>query len=181
MAGVAVAGCRPGRQAESSPPTTTGASEVQILALAKEVAQCIRNNGLPGFPDPYFDNGRLELPPVDANVEQQGQAALEGPCRELWQRLEAMLPEQQQDRQPAKEAPGPMSAEDLQKLKQFTECMRGHGLPNWPDPDGNGQYHLGAAGLPPGLGKQERPVDATFRDALRECEQFSVPGMGFEN
>jgi len=176
-----VAGCASGGRAGTAAPTTTALSEVEILALGKEVAQCVRNNGLPGFPDPYFDNGQLKLPPVDANVEQQGQAALEGPCQEQWQRLEAVLPEQQQGRRAGEEPRGPMAAEDLDKLKQFTECMRQHGLPSWPDPDDTGEYHLGAAGLPEGLGKGERPVDATFRDALHTCDQFSVPGMGMAN
>jgi hypothetical protein len=180
----ALAGCMSGSSTEAAAPSTTtsGAmSEVQILALAKEVAQCIRNNGLPGFPDPYFENGQLELPPVDANVEQQGQALLEGACRDSWQRLEAALPEQKQDAQPKEEQRRPMTAEDLEKLKQFTECMRANGFATWPDPDETGTYHLGGAGLPAGLGKGERPEDATFRTALEACHQFEVPGMGFTN
>ena len=154
---------------------------MQVLALAKEVAQCVRNNGLPGFPDPYFDNGELKLPPVDSNVEQQGQALLDGVCREVWQRLEAVLPDKQQEGPAADEPRLRMSAEDLEKLKRFTECVRGHGIPNWPDADETGEYHLGSAGLPEGLGKGERPIDATFRDALKACDEFSVPGMGFTN
>jgi hypothetical protein len=177
-----VAGCTRGNAAEGSPPsTTTSASEVQILALAKEVADCIRANGLPGFPDPYFENGELKLPPVDQNVEQQGQAILEGPCREKWQQLQAAMPEQQQDAQ-SKDGPrGPMSAEELDKLKQWTECARQNGFPNWPDADETGTYHLGGAGLPAGLGKGERPEDVTFRKILDSCRQFEVQGMGFTN
>ncbi len=52
-------------------------------------------------------------------------------------------------------------------------------MANMPDPDENGQYHLGAAGYPDGLGKGTRPEDATFRDALQACEPFHVPGSGF--
>jgi hypothetical protein len=174
-----VAGCATGGGTGPAPPSATALSEVQILALGKEVAQCVRNNGLPGFPDPYFDNGQLKLPPVDANVEQQGQAALDGPCREKWQQLEAALPQKQA--RPSQEPRGPMSAEDLEKLKQFTDCMRQHAFPNWPDPDPTGEYHLASTGLPEGLGKGQRPEDATFRNGLQTCEPFSVPGMGFAN
>lgn len=177
----AVGGCASNSPPEAAAPTTTAMSDVEVLALGKQVAQCIRDNGLPGFPDPYFDNGQLQLPPVDANVQQQGEAVLQGPCRELWQRLEAVLPEQQQERRSKDEPRGPMAAEDLDKLKQFTECMRQHGLPTWPDPDDTGEYHLGGAGLPEGLGKGQRPVDATFRDALQACDQYSVPGMEISN
>jgi hypothetical protein len=175
----AVAGCGSGGPAAggSPPSTTTSMSEVQILALAKEVANCVRSNGLPGFPDPYFENGELKLPPVDDNVKQQGQAALDGPCKDKWQQLEAVLPKANR----SQEQHAPIAADDLEKLKQFTQCMREHGLPSFPDPDSTGQYHLGEAGLPPGAGKGNGPADATFRTALDACHQLGVPGMGFTN
>lgn len=181
-----VGGCGPAGQGQgpgggSSQPSSTGMSEVQILALAKEVADCIRKNGLPGFPDPYFENGELKLPPVDATVEQQGQALLDGTCHEQWQRLEEVLPDQKGDEQKEREEPHPLSAEELEKLKDFTNCLREHGMTNLPDPDENGQYHLRAAGYPEGLGKGNRPEDATFRDALDACESLHVPGSGFTN
>jgi hypothetical protein len=179
--GCAASGQGQGQAGTSSAPSSTGASEVQILALAKEVTDCIRSNGLPGFPDPYFENGELKLPPVDSTVEQQGQALLDGTCHEQWQRLEALLPNQKGGEREQKEAPHPMSAEDLEKLKDFTKCLREHGMPNLPDPDENGTYHLGAAGYPEHLGKGDRPEDATFRDALQACEPFRVDGSGFQN
>lgn len=156
-------------------------SEVQILALAKEVVDCIRKNGLPGFPDPYFENGELKLPPVDSTVEQQGQALLDGTCHEQWQRLQEVMPNQKGEERQEKEAPRAMTPEDLEKLKDFTKCMREHGMTNMPDPDENGQYHLGAAGYPPGMGKGETAQDKAFRDALQACEPLHVPGMGFQN
>lgn len=177
MALTVVAGCTSGDATEPAAPATSAMSEVQILALGKEAAQCVRDNGLPGFPDPYFEDGQLRLPPVDANVEEQGQAALEGPCRELWQRLEEVaFPDKA-----AEPSRGQMSAENLDKLKRYTDCMRQNGFPNWPDPDPTGEYRMVSAGLPEGLGKGERPVDATFRDAIATCEEYSVPGMGFSN
>src|SRR6266508_5153934 len=94
-----VSGCTPAGQGQSpsgssTAPSSSGLSEVQILALAKEVADCLRGNGLPGFPDPYFENGELKLPPVDSTVEQQGQALLDGTCHEQWARLQEVLPNQ---------------------------------------------------------------------------------------
>lgn len=181
VSGCAPAGQGQGAGASSGAPSSTALDEVQILALAKEVADCIRKNGLPGFPDPYFENGNLTLPPVDASVEQQGQALLDGVCHEQWQRLEEAQPDQKGDERKEREAPHPMSPEEQAKLKDFTNCLREHGMPTMPDPDENGQYHLGAAGFPEGLGKGNRPEDATFMDALKACESFNVPGSGFTN
>ena len=181
-----VSGCGPAGQGQNqdggtSSPSSAAASEVQILALAKEVADCIRKNGLPGFPDPYFENGELKLPPVDSTVEQQGQALLDGTCHEQWQRLQEVLPNQKGSEREEKEAPHPLSAEEMERLKDFTKCLREHGMPTMPDPDESGQYHLGAAGYPEGLGKGNRPEDKTFLDALQACEPFHVPGSGFTN
>jgi hypothetical protein len=174
-----LAGCSPGTPTAAPPSTSSTASEVEILALGKEVAQCIRDNGLPGFPDPFFEDGKLELPPVDSNVEQQGQAILEGPCRDQWQRLEQLLPEEGSGDEEQKEGERqPMGEEDLAKLREYAKCVREHGFPTWPDPDPTGFFNLVDANVPEGIGKGDRPEDATFRDALDACEQFSVPGMG---
>ena len=91
------------------------------------------------------------------------------------------MPDQNQDARPAEEPRGPMAAEDLEKVKQWAGCARQNGFPNWPDPDETGQFHLGGAGLPPGLGKGERPEDATFRTVLETCRPYEVQGMGFTN
>ena len=183
LTGCSKAGGNTGSGGTSSAPSSAAMSEVEILALAKEVMQCVRNNGLPGAPDPYFEDGRLKLPPVDASVEQRGQEILEGACNEIWQRLQAVLPDEKGgggERKEA-EAPHPLTPEELEKLKDFTNCLREHGMTKLGDPDGNGQYHLGASGYPEGLGKGERPEDKIFRDALQACEQLHVNGSGFEN
>jgi hypothetical protein len=172
-----LAGCTPGTATSSPPSTSSTASEVEILALAKEVAQCIRDNGLPGLPDPYFEDGKLTLPPVDSTVQEQGEAILQGPCRDQWQRLQEVLPQEEQ-RNEKDEPRQPMGEEDLAKLREYAKCVREHGFPKWPDPDPSGFFDLKDAGVPEGLGKNDRPEDAAFRDALTACEQFSVPGMG---
>jgi hypothetical protein len=27
-------------------------------------------------------------------------------------------------------------------MRQFAQCMRGHGIQDWPDPDAQGRFHL---------------------------------------
>jgi hypothetical protein len=174
----ALAACSSGSGHAAPAPSSTALTEAQILALGKEVANCVRQNGVPGFPDPYYQDAKLQLPPIDSAMEQQMQAALEGPCKALWTRLEAVLAEQENGGRRDDQPRGPMSAENLGKLQQYTQCMREHGFPTWPDPDATGFYHVDGSGLPEGLGKGERPIDATFREALKTCEPYAVPGMG---
>lgn len=37
---------------------------------------------------------------------------------------------------------GPRSAEDIEKLRQHSACIREHGVPEWPDPDAEGNIRF---------------------------------------
>jgi hypothetical protein len=177
VAALLLAGC--GRDGQPGAARTGAPDDAQLLALGKQVSQCVRDHGVAGFPDPYFDgDGQLTLPQFDAAMERSAAAALDGACRDIRDRLDTATQERsgRKDRQ----AP-PMSAEDLAKLRQYTQCMREHGLPNWPDPDATGTYHLRGLGFPEGLGKGDRPIDATFHAALRACEPLAVNGTGISD
>jgi hypothetical protein len=38
-----------------------------------------------------------------------------------------------------------LSASDMQALLRWAACMRAHGLPRWPDPNGQGVFHVRSA------------------------------------
>src|SRR5690348_13201920 len=58
---LALGACSGGGGATPTPSPTT-MSDADILAIGKQAAQCVRENGIPAFPDPYVDHGRLKLP-----------------------------------------------------------------------------------------------------------------------
>jgi hypothetical protein len=56
-------------------------------------------------------------------------------------------------------------ATDQDKAVRFAECMRGHGVPHFPDPDAKGEFNFG--------------VDVTpdvFTKAVRACKDLQPPG-----
>jgi hypothetical protein len=122
-------------------PTTM--SSADVLSLGKQVAQCFRDNGIPEFPDPIIDDdGQLHLP---GNMEQQlenvyPQQVLDQ-VQQACQSLMDQLPESAigggGNNNP--DAPGPG---DVEALRQWAECARQNGFPDWPDPKADGSFPL---------------------------------------
>ncbi len=119
-------------------------------AAGRAYAQCIRDNGVPDFPDPDPD-GRLRGPAHEQQGNPKFRAAQEK-CRDL--------------------APGgehqrsdPASVE---QMREFSQCMRDNGVPDFPDPDPDGRLRGPA---------HEQQDDPKFRAAMETCRQ-KLPGGG---
>jgi hypothetical protein len=108
--------------------TPSGAASTDAATVAREAVRCIRQHGLPNFPDLVYDQqsgtwvipGGARKPP--RNVVAQ--------CRPILDRL------------PAKNRQRPLTTADIAKLRQLAQCMRQHGLPDWPDPNAEGAFPL---------------------------------------
>jgi hypothetical protein len=127
-----------------------GGSPVDEAEAGRTYAQCMRDNGVPDFPDPDA-NGQLRGPGHEQQDNPTFRVAMEK-CRDL--------------------APGgehqrsdPASVEQMRK---FSQCMRDNGLPDYPDPDPDGRVRG------PGHEQQDNP---TFRAAMETCRQ-KLPGGG---
>jgi hypothetical protein len=125
------------------------ATDPQQAALA--FAQCMRDNGLPDFPDPDPD-GRFTGLSHEQQSDPKYDAALEA-CRSL-----APGGEHEKLGDPAFVA----------QMREFSQCMRDNGLPDFPDPDAEGRLR--------GVG-HEQQSDPTYRAAYGAC-QAQLPGGG---
>jgi hypothetical protein len=163
---VGVAGCggddKPGGVASlggSATPTTSGSNAggdkdpSNDFRQALAFARCMRQHGLPNFPDPQLsgDGGiRQRTPRGDGKGPNDPKfKAAEQACRQY---------------QPDGGQPGRPSPQEEQAALAFARCMRQHGI-NMPDPkitaDGIDEQ------LPRGLSKD----DPRLRAAWRACEQ----------
>jgi hypothetical protein len=116
-------------------------------------SKCMREQGLDWFPDPQAD-GRMELSlpqGVDPSTVDRAQQS----CRQF-------LPDGGE--------PPKLTAEEIEKNRQLSRCMRDNGVPNFPDPDANG--HLGVDGNKLGTG----PGDPVFDAADKACSQYRPKG-----
>ncbi|WP_125781267.1 hypothetical protein [Amycolatopsis sp. WAC 01375] len=144
---VGLAGC--------SSATDSGAATVEDKQAGLKFAQCMRENGVPDFEDPTFDeNGEMELrfpPGTDPNAVK--------PTQEKCKRY---LPNGGE--------PEKMNAEDVKKFQAYAKCMRENGMPDYPDPDAEGRSRFES-------GKAPDPNDPGLKTAHEKCGEH-LPGGG---
>lgn len=125
--------------------------------LWHELVVCARAHGDPTFPDPTVDSqGQATFPPGT----QKPPAATIAACQSIYDRL------------PASVRGG--GAPDIQMEIKFAQCMRAHGLNDWPDPQADGSYRL-----PPNLQTTSKsgPVWDRERAGWDACAQFNPSGQ----
>jgi hypothetical protein len=146
-----------GRDAGPGPATTEAApTDSRILADGRELARCVRDNGMAQYADPTVADGRLRLPPVQLS-RQAPQA-----CRPILDRLPATAF--------GKEPGAPRSAQDLATLRKWARCAREHGLATWPDPDPDGSFVIRGTPL-------ENVSEQALNRVVDACKAFSAPGV----
>jgi hypothetical protein len=101
------------------------------MSQAVQASQCMRAHGVTNFPDP-LTAGPGAKDGLDAN-SPTFQAAWAA-CRQYF-------------------PPGvPTPAQSAQReadLLRFAQCMRTHGVPNFPDPDSQGAFNIAGTGINP--------------------------------
>jgi hypothetical protein len=149
MAGIVllVSGC-----ADSSSSSPDGSSSPGSSNVTKAVAysNCMRSHGVSISVNP---NGGLSSGGGGGGAGAQTVQAAQNACRHL-------LPNGGQ----------PSQAQQQSKLKQalkYTQCMRSHGVPNFPDPT-RGPNGLYGWTIPNGSGIN--PQSATYQQASQACQ-----------
>jgi hypothetical protein len=146
--GVATAG-KSGDPGTSSAPAGGGNEHDDALKYAK----CMRENGVPNFPDPKIgENGEASLDLPEGADPAKAEAA-DKTCKKLL---------------PNGGEPKKVDAETLAKMTKYAECMRANGVPKFPDPTDTG-FQINGNEL--GMG----PDDPTFDAADQKCKQY-MPG-----
>jgi hypothetical protein len=146
-----------------SAPSSAGSASAESATFAQQLAlaQCMRSHGQPSFPDPSASGGfSLNVTTLDSS---QTQAAY-GACRHLLPGGGPSLAQLEQQAQLR-------LAQQLPALLKFSRCMRGHGVPNFPDPPANGQ---GSTAPLEGTGVD--PQAPQFQAAVRACQHLA-PGL----
>ena len=138
------AGCSSGGHPGASASPSANAEAV-ALSVGREFAQCARQHGKPDFPDPAIQEGALAFP----GATKEDQVAVQDACAAILQRVPAAFVHH----------PRVPTAQEMANLRQFSACMRQHGIPDWPDPAADGSFPL--EGTPLGAeGKSQRIIAA---------------------
>lgn len=129
-AAVMLAGCASGSSTAgvahlttATRSNTTGdaaASSVSPEAAALAFAKCMRSHGLPSFPDPRAGGGFLFGQGAGVDPSAPAFKAAQAKCKQFL---------------PAGPGAGPPpSAQTLARFLKIAQCMRRHGVPEFPDP-----------------------------------------------
>jgi hypothetical protein len=123
LAVATVAGCG---GASAQPHASTSVQQIRSAWLA--YSDCVRHHGVPGFPDMRVDDSGRVI--ADDDSPRVPDAAVRA-CQDLV----AAVPEWS-------EQTPPPAADVLAKLRQYAQCMRRNGYPQWPDPAADGSFTL---------------------------------------
>jgi len=154
LAGLLVVAGLAGCGSTNNSGTTTNSADQLALAA------CMRSHGVPNFPDPFSGGGfSIGVTPGSSNVTIDG-IAFGGPAFEAAVKTCKLFG--------GGAAPPPLSASQKQKMVAFAECMRAHGVPNFPDPtfpSGGGVKRSFPAGVIPSSPAFQRASKACGRGA----------------
>jgi len=138
-----------------------GSTSSPLLAFSR----CMRSNGVPNFPDPDPLSSNVKVNSAQLGVSGSQLQAAENACQHL-------LPPGANDQFPPAEVqlllPG---------MRRFSQCMRSHGVPSFPDPTTDSQgrpvFPVSSAGI--SLQESHSPQ---FNTAMQECEHVMPSQLG---
>jgi len=168
----ALGACGSGGATPAPSPTTM--SDAEILAIGKQAAQCVRENGIPDFPDPYVDHGRLKLPEdqqqaLESKFSPQVLDQAVQACQSILDRLPTSALESE-DGGGQGHVPGPG---DVEALRKFAQCMRENGITDFPDPKADGSFPLRGTAIET-EGKSPRMIAG-----FQACQKYWDGGLTF--
>ena len=121
---------------------------------------CMRRNGVTNFPDPD-SQGRLKIVSGRSRNGQKTGVDVNSPQFKKAQQACQKL-------QPKGGRPSPQEqARERQALLKFSQCMRSHGVPKYPDP----KFPAGGGSLMT-IGKDVNPNSPQFAAAQRACQKL---------
>jgi len=151
----------PSSTASGGSPTAGGSGNSPLLAFA----QCMRSNRVPNFPDPQASGGTKFPSPQQLGVSSSQYQAADNDCQHL-------LPAGSNDEFPPAEVQLLLIG-----MRSFSQCVRSHGVPNWPDPttdsEGRPIFDLGAAGI-----SRSDFHSAQVQNRLTECQNLLPGALG---
>ena len=145
----------------SSPKSpAAGKSPSGVAAKALAYSKCMRRHGISDYPDPTISsNGGHTGVGIKIGAHAGSSSDL-NPKNPRYQAASRAC----QSRQPGGQQ-GPASAQELAADVKFAACMRSHGFPAWPDPDGHGVFNLTGA-----INGAINTNSAQFGSASKTCE-----------
>jgi hypothetical protein len=162
--GIAIAGC--GFTGNSSEAASSGGPESSAVAsFFLTFARCMRSHRVANFPDPTPGHGVQFDPSSGIDPASPAFQSARRACQKL---LPGGGPGS---------APAP-SASDLHTALVWAQCVRKHGVPNFPDPSTSSHAGLVFRGVVFPVGPEFNPQAPGFKQAQAACGRGPLGGKG---
>jgi hypothetical protein len=156
----------PGSGGSSSPDSESSASAQQKMIA---FSQCMRTHGVPEFPEPT--EGHLLIHSNDHNGHVTGVNPQSAQFQAATKACAKLAPKGGKPPSPA------VQAKLQEKALRFAQCMRTHGVPNFPDPE----FSRSGGGVGIRIGEKKSgpsridPSSPQFQAAQKACQSI-MPG-----
>jgi hypothetical protein len=158
-----------GHRGDGSASTSTTLPKGSATQLLDKWAKCMRSHGDPGQVDPTVDADgviHITFPPPAAGGGGRGTVKSPGgpdsPCGAYLTAASTAL-----------RGGKPLEKPDPAKIEKYAQCMRAHGIADFPDPSGQGLQ------LRVHPGSDLDPNNPAFKAATKLCaKKTGVPGLG---
>ena len=152
---LALAAC--GFSGNSSEAASSGGPESPAVAADfLKFSRCMRSHGVPNFPDPTTGHGIQFTSSSGLDPASPAFKSARSACKKV-------LPGGGPGNAP------PPSASDLHQALVWAQCIRKHGVPNFPDPSASVHEGLFFRGVGFAVGAGFNPQSPAFRHAQAAC------------
>jgi hypothetical protein len=118
----------------SGSPSSVNAGSPASSGSAVAFAACMRSHGVPDYPDPGSGGNLTAKGPQQLGVSSSVFQAAEASCQHLLPADSASFQQQVSQCMSGGDCPQALVQRLLASMREFSQCMRSHAVPNWPDP-----------------------------------------------
>ena len=168
----ACSGSPPSTAAGGSPNAGDSASSPSAVSYSN----CMRSHGVPTYPDPsdgQLPKGDAQAFGVSSSVFSAAQTACQHllpPARSFEQQASLCMS--------VGDCPPALVQQMMATDRKFAECMRSHGVPDWPDPtigpQGSPGFRLSLVGI-----THDQTHSAPMSNTIAECQRLAGATLTF--
>jgi hypothetical protein len=170
LVAAACSGSSPSSAVSGDSPRAAGSSS---SPSAVAYSACVRSHGVPNFPDPDSGGG---IPKVDAlhlGVSASQLQAAQQACESVYPNNGGSLSVSLRQCEETGDCPQAVVQQVMTQLRKFSQCMRSHGVPKWPDPTIDSQGRPAVVIYPWKLGVD--PDSNQVNTEMDECRRVERP------
>jgi hypothetical protein len=118
----------------SSSPESTNAAGSANSPSAVAYSDCMRSHGVPSYPDPDSNGVLRKTSAQQLGISGSRLQPAQTACQSLYPSNGGAVRDSLVECEETGDCPQAMVAQVMNGMRQFSQCMRSHGVAGWPDP-----------------------------------------------